>query len=384
MAHLFLSPFLTFVACTAAALAQQSEAVRKAFVDADAPRSVITAAAEQVLAADAVGRARFVATLRAIAAAAPKAEAAPPAKEPVPAGKDASPPAKAPEFADAVREAMAAAIADDGEAAKAALARLAPEPAALQRLDERGKAILSRCLVLTVRKKAETNAVFAGQYAEIADFGPEAADLLLKWTVTPPRDVARADEFRVACLRAVRDVLPVERATDATRATLREIAGKAQSSGNQNLFITAACAMHQFGDPVLFDGVKERLEKGASSETATERYMATNTLADLHYQLRNYEEAVKWFKAAVEVGESVPEAQQGQATTIYNTACSLVLSKRNDEALQYLEKALQTGAKTRPLGKAMIDADHDMNGLRGDPRFAELMERYFGKPSAPK
>lgn len=372
--------------------AQQGTAVVRAFVGSDGSRSTIAAAAAQILAEGAEGRAKFTATVRAIAAVAPKPQPKPEAKTegaPAPAPAPAAPaPAAAVEFADPIKQQMTAVVSGDPEAAKVALARLAEDkeggPAALARLDERGKAILARCLGLTLRRKMETSAVFAGQYDELRDFQPEAVQLLLAWAQVPPKDVARADEFRTACLRAVRDVLPGDQADDTMRQTLRDIAGKAQHTGNQALFLTAICALHQYGDPSLFDQVKGSVEKQAASDQEEARVGAANMLAELHYQLRKYEEAAAHYKVAVAMLEKAAVPPQGLPTTVYNTACSLSLAKQTDDAFVYLEKALQLGVKSRSVSKAMIDADHDMNNLRADPRFAQMMEQYFGKANAGK
>lgn len=371
------------------ARAQQPDALVKAFVEADGGRGAIAAAAAHVLANGQPSRTKLASAVRAIAAVAPKAE--PPKSEPAPApgGAAEGAPAKPADLPEATKKLMTSVVSGDADAAKAALEQLAADKesgaAALQRLDERGRAILHRCLVLTVRRKMDTNAVFAGQYDELRDFQPEAGELLLGWAHTPPKDVAKADEFRVACVRAVRDVLPADQATDETKKKLREIVGKAQHANNQPMFLAAVCALHQYGDASLFDQIKGTVEKQVGSEKPEERVGAVSMLAELHYQARDYEAAANYYKDAIGVLEGQTPAPQGLPTTIYNAACCLALAKKIDESFQYLEKALQTGEKSRALAKSMIDADHDMNNLRGDPRFAQLMEKHFSKPAgAPK
>lgn len=366
------------------AQAPGGDAVRRAFLEAEAGRSAISAAAETVLNGSPEVRTKFLTAIRAIGAVAPKPEPKAPAKA------DGAP-AEAPkpvQFADATKELMATAAGGDADAAKTALATLAADKgegqAALVRLDERGRAIFARCLVLTIRRKMETNAVYAGQYDELRDFQPEAGELLLRWAAAAPKDVARADEFSLAALRAVRDVVPPEQATDAFKAALREIAAKAQHVRNRPLFVGAACALQQYGDTALFDQMKALVDKQLESDKEEERIGAFSTLADLCYQARQYETAAGHYKTAVELLQKMTPAPEGLATTVYNAACSLSLALKVDESLQYLEKALEIGAKTRSVSKAMIDVDHDLNNLRADPRFAALMEKYFGKAPAAK
>ena len=366
--------------------ATKIDPLQRAFIAADGSRSVISAAADQLLKDSAANRAKFVATVSAIAAAAPK----PAAAEPAPAAKDAaaSPAAAKPvEFGDATKQLMATVVTGSAEEATAALAKLAEDQqvgsAALLRLDERGKAILAGCVVSFIRKKMATNALYAGQYDELKDFEPAVGELLRRWAKTAPKDAPSPAQFRTACLRALRDVVPAEQATDAIRSELRGLIGTAQKANDEPLFLAAACALHQYGDASVFDKLKAEVEKQAAGEDMEKKAAATNTLADLHYQLRKYEDAANYYKTLIDLMEKSGQQPQGITTMIYNTACSLSLAKKTDDAFQYLEKALQTGATGRALSKVMIDEDHDMDNLRTDPRFAKLMEQFFGK-AAPK
>lgn len=389
-----------------AAQGAKRDALHVAFIDAEASRTAITQAAERVLASDVAGRTKFMETLRAIAAVAPKPAAAEPAK-PKPAPSDAKPAeatppgatppattppattpaaAKPPEFADEIKQLMASVVTGTPEESKAAVAKLAENKeagtAALQRLDERGKAIFERCLQSTFRKKIQTGAVYAGQYNDFASFEPEASQTLLRWAHSTPKDAPYPDRFPGACLRALRDIVPTEQATDAMRETLRKIATKAQSSNN-DLFVGAVCALHQYGDPSIFDKIKEGMAKRAASEDAQQKLSATNTLAELHYQLRDYAEAANHYKSLIPLIEASGQAE-GLPTVLYNTACVLSLAKNPDESFQYLERALQADKdnKEKRLTRVMVDEDQDLKNLREDPRFAKILEQYFGKPAA--
>ena len=379
--------------------AAKGDELRKAFVDADGGRrTAIAAAADKVLAADKAGRSQFMATLRAIAAVAPPPA---PVATPTPApsagtgttpAPDAgtgskpapTPPPKPMEFADDIKKLMADAIGADAKAQKDGLDRLVADKdvgtKALTQLNERGRAVLARCVSAFLRKKIDSNAIFAGQYAELRDFHPEVTDLLLRWAKEAPREVANPETFRTACLRALRDTLSAEQANDRVRADLKEIVGKAQQGRNQDFFVTAVCALQQYGDSSLFDKMKEGVQKQAETGTDEQKAQATNMLAELHYQARKYEDAANYYKAFVAIMEKSPEPAQGMPTFVYNTACSLALADKKDEAMQYLEKALEISAKSdRPLTKVLIDTDHDIESLRQDPRFTALYEKHFGK-----
>jgi tetratricopeptide (TPR) repeat protein len=345
-----------------------SEPLRRAFVDASVDRMTLHQAASQILKGDNETRARFMTQLHAIAAAATKSE--PPPSDPKV------------EFPEPVRSLMVEAAIGDPAACTAALAQLAERtdggPAAIARLHDRGRAILQRCLLSHLRTKMATNAIYAGQYGELRVFQPEAGELLLGWAREAPKDVATPALFQAACLRAVRDILPADQATDPLRRDLRAIAQQAERANDESLFLTAACALHQFGDPSLFDQIKTSVAEQLRTEDTAQKIAATNTLADLHYQLREYDVAAAHFQAVVQLLEQAGRGTDTIATVSYNTACSLALAGKIDDAFVYLEKALQAGARSRQLSKALLDEDHDTISLKADPRFAKLMEQHFG------
>jgi tetratricopeptide (TPR) repeat protein len=103
-----------------------------------------------------------------------------------------------------------------------------------------------------------------------------------------------------------------------------------------------------------------------------------NTLAELHYQLGQFAAAAGYYKSLLEASEQAGQATERLATLAYNLACSLALAGKSDDAFEYLDKALTMAAKGRLLSKAMIDEDHDMNNLRADPRFRDVVRKHFG------
>jgi len=377
----------------AAPAAAKGDAMARAFVDGDGGRPAnIAAAADKVLQGGAEARTKFMALLHAVLAVAPKTEPAPAAK-PAPAATPApaagTPAAAQPEFPDPIKATMTAAVGGPAAETTAALTRLAADQdngtAALTRLAERGRAILARCLLATLRQRLATNALFAGQYADCAAFKPEAIDVLLGWVKDPPREATQPDTFRAGCVRALRDIVGDGEATDALRTGLQAGIAGAQRAQNEELFLTLVCALQQFGASEPFDKIKADVEKQVSSDKPEQRAAALSTLANLHYQARQYEQAAAAYTSLVELVEKQPQPPQGMPTIVYNAACSLSLAGKLDQGFAMLEKALQLGQKDRSLPKAMIDSDHDMNNLRADARFQALMERYYGpKKEAPK
>ncbi|MBX3464225.1 MAG: tetratricopeptide repeat protein [Planctomycetes bacterium] len=353
-------------------------ALRRTFVEPAVDRATLQLAAAHVGRSGAEGRARFMAMLRDFAAHAPR-----PADTPAGAGESAA----AAELPAETSSCMTDAVTGTPEQRREALAKLGRQDAvgrqALARLHERGTAILQRCLWSFVRTKLATNAIYAGQFDELRDYQPEAAAVLLEWSRTPPKEASPPGPFRAACVRALRDVLPGEQPA-ALRRNLSRLALQAQREGDEDLFVTTACALHQFGDPALFDQRRAEAERQAQTEDPQQRLAATNTLAALHYQLRQYEVAATHFQRAVEQLEQADPKSLSLANSCYNAACALALAGRTDDAFAFLDRALRHGSASHQLSKAMLDEDHDTRSLKADPRFAQILQRYFGPHGEPR
>lgn len=338
-----------------------SDPLRRAFVEASVDRVTIYSAANRLLKGEKEDRARFMAGLHAAKAKAGTGGAEAPA-----------------EVTEEVRAAMADAVLGAAEQAAAAQAKLAARPdgaALFARLHARGTEILERCLLSSVRAKVATNAIYAGQFDELAEFQPEAAQFLWGWAKEAPK--GSQPGFSAACVRALRDLLPADAGTDEMRQNLTAIVQAAQRANDQDLFLAAVCALHQFGDTGPFDRLRDTAAKQAQSESAEQKLSAINTLADLHYQLRRYDVAATHFRTLIDELEKAGQTPAGLSTVCYNAACSLALAGEKDDAFAYLEKALEAGAKSRQLSQAMLDEDHDTLSLKSDPRYAALLEKYF-------
>jgi tetratricopeptide (TPR) repeat protein len=314
--------------------------------------------------------ARQEAMLRAVREVAP---------ETTPAATDAAHPIL---FAEPIAGLMTAVVTGSPDASKVALAKLVDDrengPAALTRLQERGALVLARCITAHLQEKLATNAIYFGQFEELRDYMPEAAGLLLAWAAKPAKDAPDTSAYRATCLRALRDVLPAEQGTDGIRNELRSILTKARTAGDESLYVTCACTLHQFGDTGPFDQLKASVAQNAADEKSPDRVSALNTLAELHYQLGQFAAAAGYYKSLLEASEQAGQATERLATLAYNLACSLALAGKSDDAFEYLDKALTMAAKGRLLSKAMIDEDHDMNNLRADPRFRDVVRKHFG------
>lgn len=81
-----------------------------------------------------------------------------------------------------------------------------------------------------------------------------------------------------------------------------------------------------------------------------------------------FEEAIATFQKAIAIRKGPPE-------TYYNIACAYSLKGDKERALDWLAEALAHGFKDEDH----IAKDTDLDGIRGEPRFAELMAKAFPK-----
>jgi Tetratricopeptide repeat len=79
------------------------------------------------------------------------------------------------------------------------------------------------------------------------------------------------------------------------------------------------------------------------------------------HSLKRYDEAIQAWDRSIELGYQ-------PATGQYNIACARALQGHKDEALAWLEKALNAGFREESL-----HTDTDLDSLRNDPRFKKLL-----------
>jgi hypothetical protein len=60
-----------------------------------------------------------------------------------------------------------------------------------------------------------------------------------------------------------------------------------------------------------------------------------------------------------------------EPVVLYNSACLYAMQGDNDRAMELLTAAIERGWGDRPW----LETDSDLESLRGDPRFAALLER---------
>lgn len=118
---------------------------------------------------------------------------------------------------------------------------------------------------------------------------------------------------------------------------------------------------------------KEAMQK--ELETLKQRVAAdpqdVNAHAQLGYiygQLGNVDKEVEHYRQALAIYPEYKEIH-------YNLACAYIDLGQKKKALDSLARALELGFSSRQL----LETDGDLDALRPEPRFKELMQKYFDK-----
>ena len=120
-------------------------------------------------------------------------------------------------------------------------------------------------------------------------------------------------------------------------------------------------------DAGQFERARKNFKK--ATELNPSRPEAFNGIGVTYYARSDYEEALNWYKKSLEVDPNFGDGY-------YNMACIYSLMKKNEMGLRYLEIALLNGYKE---GDALAN-DTDLNNLREDPRFQEIIAKLKSAP----
>lgn len=112
-------------------------------------------------------------------------------------------------------------------------------------------------------------------------------------------------------------------------------------------------------------GFFERARKNFKAATQLDptRPEAFNGIGVTYYARGDYQEALRWYKRALEVDPNFGDAY-------YNMACIYSLMKKKALAFRYLHIAALNGYAEFQA----MEADEDLNNLRGDQRYQEILK----------
>jgi tetratricopeptide (TPR) repeat protein len=125
----------------------------------------------------------------------------------------------------------------------------------------------------------------------------------------------------------------------------------------------------------LYERVGERPFQYFATNTTTEAVLGSYIHERVHFYeyLRDNGDlaaANKQFEETAADLEAVPAPTPQMASAIYNVACARVNQGRPDEAIDLLRKAFEM----RPRLRELAPTDVDLEALREDPRFQELIK----------
>jgi len=235
-----------------------------------------------------------------------------------------------------------------------------------------------QALMRFIEDQIATNAIYAGQYSALLKLDWDVQKLLQKWVSETPKGAADGTALRNASINALRDLVE-GKASDDLRDVLKQLANDwFESARIKN---SAAFALAQFGDRSLVDGAIKKATDLTKDEDAGNQANGWHTLADIYYNLRQYDDAVHSYQQFIKLASS--GGVRLTPTVFYNCGCSLALAGKTEAAFAYVERALEAGKKSgSQLNKRLIETDMDIASLRKDPRFAVLVAKYLGSKKA--
>ena len=222
-----------------------------------------------------------------------------------------------------------------------------------------------------VSSQMRSGARFAGQYRPLRHLGSDVGMLILDTVENPPQ---RVNEFmRATLLGALRDTETA--LSDKTASRISDIA--TDDFEDEGVMRMAMYVLHTFKKPDLLAKYIKTLT--ADTQKKGRAIDAWSQLAEVHWQVGRYGEAVKCYDALLALEGELPAERV--PTMYYNKACSLTLGGKIDDAFATLEIALQKGKAT--LSNQLLWVDGDIKKLREDERFVALMKK-FGRPTSRK
>lgn len=276
----------------------------------------------------------------------------------------------------AISRAGAAAIEHLGARAKAA--NDAADKQAGRGLD----AVITHFTVAYLKRETESGMLYEGQYDGLRPLQPFVGKLLLNLLLETP-DWFSSKE-RHLLVFPLRDVFPTTPGDDVCKR-LREIATDEDFEPDalrQNL----AFALAQWGNRTLIEARIAQVSKDAlADDISDERRAALRyELADIHYNLREYDRAAKIHVDMLRQAEAT--GTDLLPTHYYNAACCLARAGAADAALNELERAgklMQKGVDpSHRVARKLFELDPDLASVRGHARFRAIVRATF--PDAPK
>lgn len=224
---------------------------------------------------------------------------------------------------------------------------------------------------------SESDLRFAGQFAPLAPLQPWVGRIYLQLVISTPDWFP--EDLRTSVVPALRDLFPKGPGDDA-QEQLHAIATDTEIQPAA-LRHALACAFAQWGNRTLIAPRLAELREGAGDRTSVDELYFVRALAELRYELREYEGAADEWTAYLRGAEDAGAVPR--PIEYYNAACALALAGRVDDSLGALERcAARLRAadldESQRLERSLFDEDPELALVRPLPRFRALVESAFG------
>lgn len=189
---------------------------------------------------------------------------------------------------------------------------------------------------------------FPGQYEKITKLGKVVTPALIEIATD------KSHPHRIHAIHALgelgdKDAIPALK--EMAKKKLSELGERGAEAAE-----AAACALYKLGE-------KEPLEKFVEASRGN---LGRSGLALL------YDRAGAYDKAEALIKEDIAFGNPGRSAH-FNLACVLSMQDKKEEALSELQKALEGGY----LDAEWLKTDREIDNLRKEPQFKELMKKYF-------
>ncbi|MBK8099173.1 MAG: hypothetical protein IPK26_18855 [Planctomycetes bacterium] len=242
------------------------------------------------------------------------------------------------------------------------------------------RSLATHCALEFVRQQVAAELVFVGQYAPLQPLQPFVGELFFGLLLQTPDWYPDTHRIQlVAPLRELQPTRPAAAIADAVVAMVRN-----EVIEPHDLRLALACMLWQWGDKVHARAELDRLQQESGEGGPEDRIDALRRLREVWYSLRDHKQA-----AAVHQGMRVM-AERGKIaltpTDWYSAACSFALSGQVVAGLEALGKCAELQAspdvdKSLKLARKLFDNDPEIDALRGDARFAKIVEQAFSGPA---
>ncbi len=238
--------------------------------------------------------------------------------------------------------------------------------------------VITRLCLSFMQREVESDMVYAGQYDRLRVLMPYTGRFYMGLLLDTPDWFPENQRWQVVA--ALRDLYPDS--PGETALADMQIIAEDRDFETEALRVALTYGLAQWGRRDLVDRQIERLEKDGGEGDQEDQLFALKTLADVHYQIRDYKASARHYKEflsrADESGFPIAPADY------YNAACNFSLTGDLESAYQALESCAELQISDRvdsslKLERNLFDNDPEIRAVRGTRRFEEIVQKAFGK-----